>query len=95
MINTGCGCLSLIFGFLALLFLFKFWLIVILFLLFFLLPYKEFKNAIKRKFFFIKKEEYMSKPGIIYKECSYCHKKSERNAPTCSNCGRSFEEIIV
>ncbi|OGI17487.1 MAG: hypothetical protein A2287_07875 [Candidatus Melainabacteria bacterium RIFOXYA12_FULL_32_12] len=93
MLNNGFGCFSLIFGFFLLLFLFKFWFLAILFLLIGLIIYKNLSKIINIKSAFKKKEEFISKPGKIYKACAFCETKSERNSSFCSNCGKPFESV--
>ena len=45
---------------------------------------------IKIKRVFITEKQFESKPGYIYKQCSYCDKKADRTAKKCNNCGRNL-----
>ena len=87
----GClGCLAFIFTLMLFWFLFKY-LIVIAFIIFLViwLNKPNFMNKVKK--FYVKKEDFVSKPGEVYKECGYCHRKAERKANFCDNCGKPFE----
>jgi len=84
--TAGCfiGILTLIF----LLFLFKFWFVILFVIILFLLYNKLSKiiniNALAER-------EFVSEPGKVYKECAYCGTKAERNAKTCKSCEKPFE----
>ena len=102
MMNCSCtGCLAFILAFLALTFLLKlgavilFLLIGLIIITFIMKNFEElFEQLISAlKSVFEKKEKFVSKPGIIYKECKYCGKKAERTAKFCPDCGKPFEDI--
>jgi len=92
-ISGNLGCLSLLLGFFLLLFLFKFWVIAFLLLLVGIFVFKGINKVINIKSTFAKKEEYINKPGKVYKVCSFCDTKAERSSSFCNNCKRPFEGI--
>jgi len=87
LMNTGCSCLSLIFGFIAFIFLIKFWFILLIILLGIYL----FNRGQIQGSMFEKKERYESKPGEVYKVCPHCNSKADRRADFCDNCKRAIE----
>jgi hypothetical protein len=91
---TGCGCsgcVTFIIGIFTLLLLVKFGIPILLLILIILLLNRNSVTMEKIKSAFKKQEEFVSKPGQIYKECTYCQKKAERSANFCDSCGRPFE----
>jgi len=89
MINLLSGCIILIVGFFIFLFIFKIWFIAFLFLLIALILAKGVNFS--KNISFSSQKEFVTKPGEVYKECSFCGTKAERRAVLCNNCGRSFE----
>ena len=65
------------------------YILVYLFILYIIKSNKDLIARIKN--FFFPKNEFSSKPGQIYKLCSFCNKKADRMAKKCDNCGRCFE----
>jgi len=101
MINLGCGCLAFILCLFILMILLKLGSIIILVLIgLIILAFirkidAELFTQIKAffKYLFNKKEDFICKPGITYKECNHCGKKTERTAKFCADCGKPFEEV--
>ena len=65
---------------------------VILFLIILAHVLNRNKNLLlKIKRFFLTEKQFKSKPGQVYKYCSFCDKKADRTAKKCDNCGKAFE----
>ena len=86
----GCLALTLIF---CTLFIFKFWFIIFLVVITLILLRKLsiFAGESQKS----NPEEFTTRPGVIYKECSFCHNKANRHDLSCNNCGKSFEEELL
>ncbi|MDD3012082.1 MAG: hypothetical protein PHC34_00065 [Candidatus Gastranaerophilales bacterium] len=83
------GCFIGILAIIFLMFLFKFWFVIVLAIIFFLL-YGKLRKIINAN---AKNEsKFENKPGKVYKECNYCGTKAERKAKTCSSCEKPFEQ---
>ena len=87
----GClGCLAFIFTFMVFMFIFKYFIILAI-IIFIIVAINKHDFMRKVKKFYVKKENFSSKPGEVYKECNYCHRKAERKSNFCDNCGKPFE----
>jgi hypothetical protein len=82
------GCIMAIIIFVIVVFLLKFWFLLIFGFIFYKL-YGYISKIINKNT--AEKKEFVSTPGKIYKECVYCGVKAERNADVCDSCGRFFE----
>lgn len=93
--DNGCGCtgcLALFLSFFAFMFVLKFGFAVLVLIAVILILFRgssfiqNILSSLKRK------KVYVSRPGKVYKECTYCGKKTERSANYCDNCGKPFEQ---
>jgi len=88
--KIGCNCLPLILLFLTFFVLLKFWFVFFL-IIFLPIIFLANKGLLKNlKSVFKKENQFKSKPGIVYKECSFCDAKAERFETVCKNCKRPF-----
>ena len=91
MIKIGCNFFSILIGFLFLLFLLKIWIFLFPVILFFIFYSYRFIILNKIKSIFFAEKEFTAKAGIVYKECCFCGKKTDRKSVICSGCGKAFE----
>jgi len=45
----------------------------------------------KIKNWLIPQKAYVQQYGVVYKECSFCGQKADRNSKKCDNCQKAFE----